>query len=321
MTLCMGNTLALATDADGVKQSATLSKQRPDYAVIDPKTKTLKNTASYYTQDDVDKYFVKGTDMSETLKSYAKGADLTELGKTVTSNYAAVNTFKDYADTSYLKSADASKIYATQNALGTLDSKVETTYLKSAEAQSYVKTNVNTYLDSVGNIFKCTTGASSTTTCSFPKDSIIDASVSKLNLKDASLTDNLVVNGNASVAKNLTVAGSTSFGSLSPWSPDFRLPSSSFSYNEANDKGYYVFPGGFCVQWGWVADTANQFWDFPKPFLYVYGASVQRTYLNAGSSGSGATAVTKLTTTRLEFDSVHSSGDKSACFAMVWGKV
>jgi hypothetical protein len=108
------------------------------------------------------------------------------------------------------------------------------------------------------------------------------------------------------------------------WTPKsgttYSLPSNSITSTSGN--GYYVFPGNFCVQWGYLEDAATQTFNYLKTLIYVYNIQATRTsFTGSGSEAPGAPSVVSFTTTSCTINSVFGSADKSGLFVVVLGRI
>ena len=138
----------------------------------------------------------------------------------------------------------------------------------------------------------------------------------------------LTVNGDTDFKGNTTVSQLTSVSSLkigdfSTWTPSngstYLLPD--FYGTSASGDGYYVLPGGLCLQWGWKSDSAYpQVFYYKKKLTVVYSCQIQRIN-NIGSSAPGATNIVSITGDYVQFDSTVDSTDESSVMIFVVGKI
>jgi microcystin-dependent protein/uncharacterized protein YjbI with pentapeptide repeats len=157
--------------------------------------KSTEAAGTYLKSTDAAGTYLKSKDATAYLKSSdAAGTYLksTEAAGTYLKSTDAVGTYLKSTDAAgtYLKSTDAAGTYATQSVVSGIQSDLKSNYatlsslsnyIKATDATSTIQSNVNTYLNTVGNIYKCTTSTTDkTTTCTFPSNSAIDASTSTL---------------------------------------------------------------------------------------------------------------------------------------------
>lgn len=119
-------------------------------------------------------------------------------------------------------------------------------------------------------------------------------------------TNSFVVNGNCAFKSGV------SFCDFDAWSPVYSLPDSS------SKTGYYLFPGGLLLQWGFVGDpgSSNSTWTYPLAFTYVY--NVQAT--KSGVSNYNPAQIVSVSTTAAVIDSAYGGGDKGELWCWAVGK-
>lgn len=127
-----------------------------------------------------------------------------------------------------------------------------------------------------------------------------------------SVADSVTVN-NLLTTAYATIESGIKFGAFNNWKPYYSMPNQ--NVGGASCAGYYLFPGGLLIQWGWVADAATQSWTYPVAFTYVYSVQVTK---GTATSGYVPCKINSWSTTSVSLDSAQGSSDKSdlTCFAI-----
>jgi hypothetical protein len=147
---------------------------------------------------------------------------------------------------------------------------------------------------------------------------------------DTNLIGDLNVLSTVKLLNTLTVLKTASFntiqmGDFASWTPTsgstYSLPAKNIHTDYDSAKGYYIFPGGFCIQWGFSVDASTNTWSFAKTLTYIYGVFAEHTNYYAGGGGGASVVLTGMTTSSVSFDSNYGGTDKTSLFVLVLGKV
>ena len=138
---------------------------------------------------------------------------------------------------------------------------------------------------------------------------------------NVTITGGLSAGGNTSLTGAVGIGGAAVFNSsvqfptFGAWTPDSNLPNGNFG---GGSRGYYVFPGGLCVNFGYFG-TATSSFTYLKPLTYVYTAYISRE--GAIPAGGYGPRVNNVGTTSIGWDSDWGSTTKSNVYILVIGKV